>query len=95
VLDAMMPYLTDKFGNAASRTHRYGWEAEEAVQTARQQVAAYQCLPEEIIFTSGYRSDNLKRHYLGIPRSGTHLHRATEHKPSLDTCKALEQRALK
>ena len=54
VLEAMLPYLTDHFGNAASRSHAYGWKAAEAIDTARQQVAdLLGCTSKEIIFTSG------------------------------------------
>jgi cysteine desulfurase len=99
VLEAMMPYLTEKFGNAASSTHRYGWEAEEAVQTAREQVAALiNAKPEEIIFTSGAtESDNmaLKGIAWAYRDKGHHLiTTTTEHKAVLDTCKALEQQGF-
>ena len=95
VLDAMMPYLTDKFGNASSRTHAYGWEAEEAVHQAREQVATLiNARPEEIVFTSGAtESDNLA--LKGIARAyrdrGNHLiTTTTEHRAILDACQALE-----
>ena len=95
VLDAMMPYLTDKFGNASSRTHAYGWEAEEAVHQAREQVAALiNARPEEIVFTSGAtESDNLA--LKGIARAyrerGNHVITCTtEHRAVLDSCQALE-----
>jgi cysteine desulfurase len=99
VLEAMMPYLTDKFGNAASRTHRYGWEAEEAVHVAREQVAALiNAKPEEIIFTSGAtESDNLalKGIAWAYRDKGQHIITATtEHKAVLDTCKALEKQGF-
>ena len=95
VLEAMMPYLTDKFGNASSRTHAYGWEAEEAVHQAREQVAALiNARPEEIVYTSGAtESDNLA--IKGIARayrdSGNHIiTTTTEHRAVLDACQALE-----
>ena len=95
VLEAMMPYLTDKFGNASSRTHAYGWEAEEAVHQAREQVAALiNARPEEIVFTSGAtESDNLA--LKGIARAyrdrGNHIiTTTTEHRAVLDSCEALE-----
>ena len=95
VLEAMMPYLTDKFGNASSRTHAYGWEAEEAVHEAREQVAALiNARPEEIVFTSGAtESDNLA--LKGIARAyrdrGNHIiTTTTEHRAVLDACEALE-----
>jgi cysteine desulfurase len=99
VLEAMLPYFTEKFGNAASRTHRYGWEAEEAVHTAREQVAALiNAQPEEIIFTSGAtESDNLalKGIAWAYRNKGQHIiTTTTEHKAVLDTCKALEQQGF-
>jgi cysteine desulfurase len=99
VLEAMLPYLTEKFGNAASRTHCYGWEAEDAVHTAREQVAALiNARPEEIIFTSGAtESDNLalKGIAWAYRDKGQHIiTTTTEHKAVLDTCKALEQQGF-
>lgn len=96
VLEAMMPYFTEKFGNASSKTHRYGWEAEEAVHTARQQVAALvNAKPEEIIFTSGAtESDNLALKGVAwtYRDKGNHIITATtEHKAVLDSCQALER----
>jgi len=96
VLEAMLPYFTEKFGNAASRNHSFGWAGEEAVETARQQVASLiGATPKEIIFTSGStESDNLM--IKGVAEmyreKGNHIiTQAIEHKAVLDTCKNLEK----
>jgi cysteine desulfurase len=96
VLEAMMPYLTDVFGNAASRNHPFGWAAEEAVDYAREQIAKLiNCDPKEIIFTSGAtESDNLgiKGVFEMYSQKGNHIITATtEHKAVLDTCKHIEK----
>lgn len=96
VLEAMLPYLRERFGNAASRGHAYGWEAEEAVELAREQVAALiGASPREIIFTSGAtESDNLalKGAAAAYQARGRHLVTArTEHNAVLDTARALER----
>lgn len=95
VLDEMLPYLKEKFGNAASRSHSFGWAADKAVQIARARVAKLiRARPEEIVFTSGAtESDNLA--IKGIAEAyrdkGTHIVTATtEHKAVLDSCKHLE-----
>jgi cysteine desulfurase len=96
VLQAMMPYLTDVFGNAASRNHPFGWQAEEGVDYAREQIAALiGCTDKEIIFTSGAtESDNLaiKGVFEMYAQKGNHIiTTTTEHKAVLDTCKHLEK----
>src|SRR5881628_861823 len=99
VLEAMMPYFTATFGNAASRSHGYGWEAEKAAETGREQIARLiNAKAKEIIFTSGAtESDNLA--IKGVVEfykdKGNHvITAATEHKAILDTCKALERKGL-
>jgi len=96
VLEAMLPYFTNKFGNAASRNHAFGWVAEEAVDYAREQVAKLiGCTEKEIIFTSGAtEADNLgiKGVYEMYQDKGNHIITlTTEHKAVLDTCKHLEK----
>ena len=96
VLEAMLPYFTEKFGNAASRNHPFGWAAEEGVDYAREQVAKLIGASEkEIIFTSGAtESDNLalKGVYEMYKEKGNHIITlTTEHKAVLDACKHLEK----
>ena len=96
VVEAMLPYFNERFGNAASRNHSFGWAGEEAVENARAQVAALiGATPKEIIFTSGAtESDNLM--IKGVAEmyreKGNHIiTQAIEHKAVLDTCKRLEK----
>jgi cysteine desulfurase len=96
VLEAMLPYFGERFGNAASRNHAFGWQAEEAVETGRKQVAdLIGASPKEIVFTSGAtESDNaaLKGVAEMYREKGDHLITVlTEHKAVLDTCKRLEK----
>jgi cysteine desulfurase len=97
VLDAMLPYLTERFGNAASAAHAYGWEAEAAVKVARQQVAgALGAHPDEIVWTSGAtEAINLALKGVAEVAPGRHLVTlATEHPATLDTCRSLEARGF-
>lgn len=99
VADKMIPYLTEKFGNPASRSHQYGWETEDAVETAREYVAQLvNCDAKEIIWTSGAtESDNLaiKGAAQFYKSRGKHIVTVkTEHKAVLDTCRELERQGF-
>lgn len=100
VLEAMLPYFRDNFGNAASRNHPFGWKAEEAVDYAREQIASLIGASEkEIIFTSGATESNnlaLKGVAEMYISKGNHIVTlVTEHKAILDTCKHLEKQGFK
>lgn len=100
VLEAMLPYFTEKFGNAASRNHEFGWEAEEGVELARQQVAAViGADSKEIIFTSGATESNniaIKGVAAMYGEKGRHvITQVTEHKAVIDPCKYLEQHGFR
>ena len=100
VLQAMLPYFTEDFGNAASRNHVFGWKAEEAVEAARKQIAdLVGATAKEIIFTSGATESNnlaIKGVAEMYAERGNHIITvATEHKAVLDTCKKLEKRGCR
>ena len=103
VLEAMMPFLTDAYGNAASRSHGFGWAADQAVEKARAQVAKLiGAAAREIVFTSGAtESDNLaitgaiEAWLASHPGRGHVITQATEHRAVLDTCAWLEKKGCR
>lgn len=100
VLNAMIPYFTENFGNAASRNHAYGWAAEDAVEKGRKQIASLiGATSKEIVFTSGATESNnlaIKGVAEMYAEKGNHIiTAATEHKAVLDTCKHLEKKGCR
>jgi cysteine desulfurase len=104
VLDAMMPWLTTNYGNAASRSHSFGWAAEQAVESARAQVASLiSASPKEIVFTSGATESNnlalkgvVESARAADPSRAPHIvTQATEHNAVLDPCRWLEQQSCR
>jgi cysteine desulfurase len=99
VLEAMMPYLTENYGNAASRSHGFGWAAEQAVETARAQVAKLiGATAREIVFTSGATESNnlaITGAVEAQGRRGYVITQATEHKAVLDTCAWVEKKGCR
>ncbi len=100
VVEAMLPYFTERFGNAASRNHSFGWQAEEAVDLARKQVADLAgANAKEIVFTSGATESNnlaIKGVAQMYREKGNHIvTEVTEHKAVIDTCKRLEKEGFR
>jgi cysteine desulfurase len=100
VVETMLPYFSDNFGNAASRNHSFGWVAEEGVETARKQIAdLIGANSKEIVFTSGATESNnlaIKGVAEMYAERGNHIITvATEHKAILDTCKHLEKQGIR